>query len=226
MSTKQDKFIFPSVDIAGNPMCVAPINQVTPNIFIGDHNAASSESILLNYGITHIVNCAGEIPSYFKGKGIRGVGKRQDLTYLSLNLEDKAEELLSKASKAYDFIIEAFNSTNAKVLVHCHMGMSRSASIVIYYLMKSRGYNYKNALRILKAVRHIVRPNSSYAMQLSKDDKKPVVKQRNTRGVISMTIPDDLKDFRSPSDDIEDILIKNMRSPYEKREDGLIYYKY
>lgn len=52
------------------------------------------------------------------------------------------------------------------VIVHCAAGVSRSASIVIYYLMKRYGYSYQAALSYLKSKRSIVSPNLSFATQL------------------------------------------------------------
>ena len=45
------------------------MNEVFPNIFVGDLMGASCKEILLRVGITHIINLSGSInkfPSYFK----------------------------------------------------------------------------------------------------------------------------------------------------------------
>jgi len=60
---------------------------------------------------------------------------------------------------------------NAKVLVHCHMGKSRSASIVIYYLMRTRGWGYDAALKFAQDKRPLVGPNAWYAQQLRDADR-------------------------------------------------------
>jgi protein-tyrosine phosphatase len=45
------------------------------------------------------------------------------------------------------------------VFVHCYAGMSRSATVVIAYLMKSHMWPYDSALAFLRWKRAIVNPN-------------------------------------------------------------------
>ncbi len=45
-------------------------------------------------------------------------------------------------------------------------GISRSATIVVSFLMKSKKYSYKYALNKVKRYRNIVNPNKGFIMQL------------------------------------------------------------
>lgn len=56
--------------------------------------------------------------------------------------------------------------SNKNVLVHCMAGISRSVSIVIYYLMKRYCLNYQMAEKIVKKSRQIAQPNPSFQLQL------------------------------------------------------------
>lgn len=154
-------YVFTAQDLYGHSVCVSPINQVTPNLFIGDHNAASNIEILKNYGITNIVNCAIEIPNYF-------AAYPDSFGYINLNLEDADDNISIPLKHAYSYITKVLKlNPNSKILVHCHMGKSRSASVVIYYLMKSQGLSYNRALAKLKESRPIVQPNAHYSKTLS-----------------------------------------------------------
>nr|XP_033776235.1 protein phosphatase Slingshot homolog 3 isoform X2 [Geotrypetes seraphini] len=55
---------------------------------------------------------------------------------------------------------------HSKVLVHCKMGVSRSASTVIAYAMKQYGWTLEEALRYVKEKRPIVHPNPGFMKQL------------------------------------------------------------
>ena len=57
-------------------------------------------------------------------------------------------------------------SQNKKVLVHCEVGVSRSASCIIAYLMKSKQMNFKDAYSFCKEKRTIISPNPGFTMQL------------------------------------------------------------
>ena len=62
-----------------------------------------------------------------------------------------------------NFIRDQIKNTN--VFVHCYAGISRSASIVIAYMIKHLGYSLKEALRKVKGARSIVEPNSGINSQ-------------------------------------------------------------
>lgn len=51
-------------------------------------------------------------------------------------------------------------------LVHCNAGVSRSAAIVIGYLMSREGLAFNAALALVKAARPAIRPNPGFHEQL------------------------------------------------------------
>ena len=52
------------------------------------------------------------------------------------------------------------------MLVHCRMGVSRSAAVVCAYAMKAYGWSYEKALKHVKQHRGCVKPNASFLRQL------------------------------------------------------------
>lgn len=52
------------------------------------------------------------------------------------------------------------------VLVQCHGGASRSATIICAYLIKAKSWNYEQALQFLKEKRPRVKPNYGFLVQL------------------------------------------------------------
>jgi len=137
-------------------------HQIDINVYIGNSNSAQDWDWLKSQRITCIVNTAEEIPNYFSDQGLR---------YLNLSLKDNptpgGEDLFQVLERTYRYIAGVIKfDPNTKILVHCHMGKSRSASIVIYYLMRSRGWGYDEALEFAKSKRPIVAPNMWYAKQL------------------------------------------------------------
>jgi len=65
---------------------------------------------------------------------------------------------------AYDFIEQGKHY--GSVLVHCHKGISRSATFVIGYLMMKNEFTYNEAFDYVKACRPIIAPNESFITQL------------------------------------------------------------
>jgi len=52
------------------------------------------------------------------------------------------------------------------VLVHCFAGVSRSATIVLAYLMQEHGMSYTEAMKFVKAARWFINPNEGFRKQL------------------------------------------------------------
>jgi len=48
------------------------------------------------------------------------------------------------------------------VLVHCHMGVSRSATVVIAYLMKYFHMTHREAYNFVKKKRSVINPNEGF----------------------------------------------------------------
>ena len=59
-----------------------------------------------------------------------------------------------------------FIDNNERVVVHCHAGISRSATAVIAYLMKSLRMTLSEAMKFVQTKRHVVCPNFSFMGQL------------------------------------------------------------
>lgn len=62
-----------------------------------------------------------------------------------------------------------FNShrkAGSKCLVHCKMGISRSAATVIAYAMKEYGWDLNKAFDYVKERRAVTKPNPSFMRQL------------------------------------------------------------
>ena len=72
--------------------------------------------------------------------------KAEGFSCLFIDAEDSAEEdLLHHFDDCFRFIETARQSDHGGVLVHCFMGYSRSATIVLSYLMRKEGLSLKEA---------------------------------------------------------------------------------
>ena len=67
----------------------------------------------------------------------------------------------------YNFI-DTCLGLKQNVLVHCMAGISRSVSLVVYYLMKKYHLSYKEAHSFVKSKRSIANPNESFQLQLKR----------------------------------------------------------
>lgn len=132
------------------------VSEIIPGLFLGDVQPSLSEEWLKENKITHIVNAASELKNNFP----------DTIKYYNANLEDSRNEALLKRAVCGVLFIELAMKTGGRVLVHCYLGRSRSASIVIYYLMAKLKIPYEKAFYMAKKLRHQVGPNSGYELQL------------------------------------------------------------
>ena len=63
-------------------------------------------------------------------------------------------------------LIDSYRINNKKVIVNCYMGISRSSTIVIAYVMYHLKINVMDAINFVRQKRPIVNPNYGFVCQL------------------------------------------------------------
>ena len=70
---------------------------------------------------------------------------------------------------AFAFIlVDAVNLAGRSVLIHCHAGISRSATVCLAYLMKVQSMRLEEAFEFVRSLRKVISPNFSFMLQLLK----------------------------------------------------------
>jgi protein-tyrosine phosphatase len=96
---------------------------------------------------------------------------RNDIEHIQFSLNDKPyEDIISLFNICHNFI-ECGLLRNNGVLIHCDMGISRSSTVCISYLMKLLNKNFAETLAYVKMKRPIVNPNFGFKAQLLLFDK-------------------------------------------------------
>ncbi|CAL1599831.1 unnamed protein product [Knipowitschia caucasica] len=152
------------------------IDEVWPNIFIGNIAVAQNKTALVRLGITHVLNAAHSKQGSIGNQHFYG----NDFVYLGIPAEDSTYFDLDQYFRlAADFIRNAVKSPDGKVLVHCIMGMSRSSSLVLAYLMFYEHMSLKQALHCVVQKRAIY-PNRNF-LALLLDLDLQLMKRRKKR---------------------------------------------
>jgi len=128
-------------------------------MYVGGLDVASNLQTLEKHGLTYILNSAKECPDSFTAN--------PNFSYLRLDLLDCAAQTIDCAvfEQAFAFIDEA-RAKGRKVLVHCKAGQSRSATIVISYLIRTNHWTLQQAYKYVQDRRPAVSPNLGFIAQL------------------------------------------------------------
>lgn len=144
-----------------------PYNEVYPGVLLGDGMTALCVGLLRRMGVTHVLNAAcgrdaslclvNTGPALYRAAGIR---------FLGIEALDVSVFRLDRFfDEAADFIERALAEPGGRVFVHCHQGISRSATLVLAFLMLRRRLSAREAVRLVRARREIV-PNRGFLRQL------------------------------------------------------------
>ena len=130
------------------------INKINDKIYLGGIDGAREIKYLKQEGITHILSLAGKIFSinYEKGTFIIKI----------IDIMDFTNENIFKYFKECIQFIE----NSKKIYIYCMAGVSRSASIVIAYLMYKEHKKYFQIYSEVKKKRNIIKPNFGFVFQL------------------------------------------------------------
>ncbi|XP_027967716.1 inactive dual specificity phosphatase 27 [Eumetopias jubatus] len=144
------------------------VDEVWPNVFIAEKSVAVNKGRLKRLGITHILNAAHGTGVYTGPEFYTGL----EIQYLGMEVDDFPEVDISQHfRKAAEFLDEALLTYRGKVLVSSEMGLSRSAVLVVAYLMIFHDMAVLEALMTVRRKRAIY-PNDGFLKQLRELNEK------------------------------------------------------
>ncbi|RWS01708.1 dual specificity protein phosphatase 14-like protein [Dinothrombium tinctorium] len=136
-------------------------SQVLPYLFLTGVDGIREENIR-RYRITCIVNTTVEVDNvHFP-----------NVENFRIALHDRPEENIVKHFDAFADKIEEVHRKNGIIVVHCFAGCSRSATVVIAYLMKYKRMTLREAFYFVRDKRSIIRPNCGFFEQLIAYEKR------------------------------------------------------
>lgn len=166
------------------------ISRIAPRLYLGSEQAAFSREELRAAGITHVVSCLGP-------ESVRFPTWLHYCAFFVGDYPSEADKLLGHVPKAVRFVREALASKpslpprpaggaapagevlsdddasallpkETAVLIHCQAGASRSATVMVAFLMHVAGLRARDALRYVQQRRPIARPNEGFRHLLLK----------------------------------------------------------
>ena len=136
-------------------------SQIFNWLYLGSFNNACNIKDLKELKINYILNCAIEC----KNNNIP-----VEINYYHALINDSPFFRLN-FEKTNNFINRA-KLSGGNILIHCQLGISRSATCLIAYMIKYLGYTTLTALQFIKKKRPQVMPNIGFIQQLKNYENK------------------------------------------------------
>ncbi|KAH1200714.1 Dual specificity protein phosphatase 1 [Glycine max] len=146
--------------------------KIDEGLYLGSIATAANKPALKDCNITHILTVAGRIPPAHPNDFVYKIidGMIRFCWKIEAVVDRDDEDLKQYFNECFDFIDEA-KRLGGGVLVHCFAGRSRSVTIVVAYLMKTRGMSFFEALKHVKSIRPAAGPNQGFICQLEDFEK-------------------------------------------------------
>jgi protein-tyrosine phosphatase len=129
--------------------------EILPGLYLGNAYNASNYSTIEYYNIKNILNISKELPNYFENN--------TNITYKKIEIIDDAENHITEwIQNIIEFVDNKEINTENSLLVHCYMGSSRSASVILIILIYKYGFTFDEALTLIKSKRDIVNINTNF----------------------------------------------------------------
>lgn len=146
----------PYTVVTTSSLFASPPDLIYDKLYLGNVYSSSDRELLDKLGIKSIVSIASNL----------GPPKFPDTyKYTEVEIMDSSHvNILTHFDRCFKAIEEGIQAGG--VLVHCVAGMSRSATIVIAYIMKTKGLTLHQAFAHVKKCRPIAQPNFGFMKQL------------------------------------------------------------
>jgi protein-tyrosine phosphatase len=135
--------------------------HVIDNLYLGSaFNAVDYTWLKLNE-IKMIINVAPGISNFYPN----------EFEYYNIDVEDLNNATMIPHFEAFYRLIT--QNPDKRIFVHCFAGKSRSASLVLYYLVKKYHWSIEYAINFLKERRESININCTFIEELTKLEKTP-----------------------------------------------------
>lgn len=129
------------------------MSKIFDNLWIGGIDDVYDPNFIKSVCPTHIINCT-ETESMYYGE----ISCNKIRVPLADYDTDDTNKFIENAKKLDEYM----NEPNAKVIVHCAAGMSRSVTLVLTWMIIYKKYKFDEAYDYVANKRPIIQPNNYY----------------------------------------------------------------
>lgn len=144
------------------------VSQIASHLFLGNASSSLNTTVLRDNGICAIVSLLNDPNAWWSRPDYRQIIPEDRHRFVRCQ-DNSTMDILAILPDICDFIerqLEAtVQSSASSVLVHCELGISRSPSIVIAYLMRKHRKSLESIMAVVNPQRK-VKPSDNFMDQL------------------------------------------------------------
>ncbi|CAI2348042.1 unnamed protein product [Caenorhabditis sp. 36 PRJEB53466] len=136
------------------------ISEILPNLYLAGRTVSQNSELLKEKNVTTVINVSDrEVPNYQQN---HPSVRNYKFYPISDTANSKFDEIVEEAVR----LIHVSRLNGEAVLVHCFLGVSRSATLVAFYLISAFEMKWKDAVDFVHHRRSSVNPNFGFLHQL------------------------------------------------------------
>mmetsp|Transcript_7048 Transcript_7048/g.15628 ORF Transcript_7048/g.15628 Transcript_7048/m.15628 type:complete len:323 (-) Transcript_7048:35-1003(-) len=126
-------------------------------LFLGNFKDSQNPKVLSDLGITHVINASNVLVEYVKKEGVE---------YFEVPIPDDDQAKMHPFFADAVKFVTAAQRAGGRVLIHCKVGISRSATLTICTVMHLNKWHLRKAFRHVARCREIICPSQTFREQL------------------------------------------------------------
>jgi len=139
--------------------------EIISGLFLGNAENAKDIAWMKENDIATVVCCMTDDETRF-AQLYSGYYNTVGITWFNINVDDTEDEQISAHfDSTYDLITD-HRSQGKNIMIHCRQGISRSATIVLAYLIREKKWTRRQAIEFVSRISPIIDPNDSFMDQL------------------------------------------------------------
>jgi len=133
--------------------------EIVPGLFLGPFTCLRDQETIQRCRLEYVVNLSARCSCIAKQLGVAHI--------MDVMIEDEVNANIMVHLPAIYAFIDAALDSGVNVLVNCAMGISRSGTAVVGYLMHKHNWSVDESLLYVKQRRACVAPNPGFLIQLT-----------------------------------------------------------
>ena len=141
---------------------VNSMDEIEPYLFLGGVGVISNNTYK-TFNIRKVISVLGTERELQEVKN----NLSEDVDHTCILIRDNGRDPIEAYFESVSEEIKAAVDAQIPTLIHCHAGISRSATLTAAYICKTRGYDYDRALKYLKVKRPAIDPAFGFIAKLA-----------------------------------------------------------